>query len=71
MGCSDRDPDYPRTLEDSPSDREHRGGGYAGRTFGARQNGIGYNRGYAAGAPTTVTRTPEAAATAAWSPEDG
>ena len=24
-----------------------------------------------AGAPTTVTRTPEAAATAAWSPEDG
>ena len=45
-------------------------GGYAGRTFGYRQNGRGYNRGYGR-SPTTVTRTAEAVAPAARSHEDG
>ena len=43
------DLDYPRALEDGPSDREPRGRMFAGRTFGDRQNGRGYNRGYGRG----------------------
>ena len=48
-GYDDRDQDYPRNREDSTDDREPRGRGYAGRSFGNRQNGRGYNRGYGRG----------------------
>ena len=48
-GYSDVNMDYHRTQENSPSDREPRGRWYAMRTFGDRQSGRGYNRGYGRG----------------------